>query len=208
MRTQFTVAIALGSLLLYSPRAETRSLQVVTMSVSAGPGFSRGVVTGTLEEAAEIWRQAEIDLQWRGVDPECAAVRVTFEDAGRTTRDGVAILGWILFESDVPIPEIHLSSESAVALIRAEAGAIVSSRMTISERQTLLSRALGRALAHELGHYLLGSKQHTRTGLMQAHLRTPQLLGNRQDGFDLDPAQRALVAARLTNIATWRATGR
>ena len=30
---------------------------------------------------------------------------------------------------------------------------------------------MGRALAHELGHFLLGSKRHSRTGLMAAQFR-------------------------------------
>ena len=33
--------------------------------------------------------------------------------------------------------------------------------MPIFEREMLLARAIGRALAHELGHYLLASKEHT-----------------------------------------------
>ena len=34
---------------------------------------------------------------------------------------------------------------------------------------------LGAAMAHELGHVLLGSQQHSRDGIMSAHLRSSQL---------------------------------
>ena len=43
-------------------------------------------------------------------------------------------------------------------------------QMPQSQRETLLARAMGRALAHELGHYLLASKVHTEHGLMKAVL--------------------------------------
>src|SRR5262249_27666851 len=33
----------------------------------------------------------------------------------------------------------------------------------------VLARALGRALAHEIGHYLLGTSAHSERGLMRAH---------------------------------------
>ena len=33
--------------------------------------------------------------------------------------------------------------------------------MPLAQREMLLARAMGRALAHELGHYLLASKIHT-----------------------------------------------
>ena len=48
----------------------------------------------------------------------------------------------------------------------------------------LLPRVLGRALAHEAGHFLLQSRQHTRGGLMTATLRPDQTT------FDSDAAFR------------------
>jgi hypothetical protein len=34
-------------------------------------------------------------------------------------------------------------------------------------RQEILGRVLGRVLAHEIGHYVLGSPQHAANGLMR-----------------------------------------
>ena len=49
--------------------------------------------------------------------------------------------------------------------------------MPIFEREVLMARAIGRALAHELGHYFLASKEHTKKGLMKAHRTAVEFFG-------------------------------
>lgn len=50
-------------------------------------------------------------------------------------------------------------------------------------RDRALGRVLGRAVAHEVGHFLLGSAAHTRTGLMRASHRIEHLLGGADRRF-------------------------
>src|SRR5439155_20334682 len=94
-------------------------------------------------------------------------------------RTSKTALGWIVFDGpDAPAHEIYLSYENALAYMagsRAVVGAI--EQMTVLEREMKLARAMGRALAHELGHYLLASKLHTPGGLMQAVHKTSDLFG-------------------------------
>jgi hypothetical protein len=71
------------------------------------------------------------------------------------------------------------------------------STLTITERETLLGRAMGRALAHEIGHYLLASKAHTATGVMQARRGAAELFSRSRQGFQLQADQRRLIAARM-----------
>jgi hypothetical protein len=70
-------------------------------------------------------------------------------------------------------------------------------RMPIAERELLLGRAMGRALAHEIGHYLLASKLHTARGLMQATHSASAFFGYPRSGFAVDAAQRQAVVDRL-----------
>jgi hypothetical protein len=60
---------------------------------------------------------------------------------------------------------------------------------------------IGRALAHEIGHYLLASRLHAKSGLMRAVLDNDDLV--RPDALYLfrleDGDVRALRAARLAN---------
>jgi hypothetical protein len=69
--------------------------------------------------------------------------------------------------------------------------------MPVMQRETLLGRAMGRALAHELGHYLLASKVHTQRGLMKPIMTAFELFMPDASAFRIDPAQRRTVAARL-----------
>ena len=69
--------------------------------------------------------------------------------------------------------------------------------MPIVQRETLLARAMGRALAHELGHYLLASKVHTNRGLMKAILNAAELFTSDVRGLRIDPAQGQAIVARL-----------
>ena len=62
--------------------------------------------------------------------------------------------------------------------------------------QLLLALALGRTLAHEIGHYLLGPA-HAPHGLMRAHFNADELIERRTLGqYDLDDASRRMLTAR------------
>jgi hypothetical protein len=69
--------------------------------------------------------------------------------------------------------------------------------MPVLERDTKLGRAMGRALAHELGHYLLASKTHTPHGLMQASHTASAFFETDRRAFAIDTDERQQVAARL-----------
>lgn len=84
----------------------------------------------------------------------------------RSALDGVTTLGWIRFTApDAPESQIHLSRANAEDLM--ERTASLRDARAI-QHEILLARALGRALAHELGHYLLKSRTHAASGLMRA----------------------------------------
>ena len=132
--------------------------------------------------------------------PPCASgLRVIFGNDTGASRDNTTPLGWIVFDDDhTPVPEIYVSHENARRLMDAARGVIgIMSEMTGVQREMLLARAMGRALAHEMGHYLLASKVHTSRGLMRASRSAYEFFSTEQRGFKIDPAQRRLIAARL-----------
>jgi hypothetical protein len=63
----------------------------------------------------------------------------------------------------------------------------------------VMARALGRATAHEIGHYLLGTRRHSGDGLMRAAFRASDLVRRTRDGFTLDRAQRSELRASAVN---------
>ena len=77
---------------------------------------------------------------------------------------------------------------------------------TFAAREILVGRALGRALAHELGHYFLKSKIHTASGLMRSAWASNEFFGARPDGFELTREQQAMaIDLLLLDNAKWSA---
>jgi len=189
-------------------------LPTISVSVRATPNIPRALIAQTLDEASAIWRTADVAFAWEIADvidggsreragppsASCPSLCVTLdEDAGPERGTSLAI-GWIVFDdAGAPTRNIHLSFANAMALIRAAEGVGAVSRMTVLEVRTLISRALGRALAHELGHYLLASKTHAAAGLMRASQSASEFLGPQRDAFAIDPALRSHVSAQLTS---------
>jgi hypothetical protein len=70
-------------------------------------------------------------------------------------------------------------------------------RMPPGQVNVLLGTLLGRALAHELGHYLLRSSAHTGTGLMRGRRTIHEFIAPGRKGFDISTEQQLLVASGL-----------
>jgi hypothetical protein len=77
--------------------------------------------------------------------------------------------------------------------------------VTEVRRGTLVSTAqvLGHVIAHEIGHLLLGTVSHSRTGLMSAKWEHDELLsiGRREMGFSDEQTRRIRSAARARMLA-------
>lgn len=166
------------------------------------------LVPRVLEEANAIWNAAGVTFVWRRVTPQAAArmdqvpaataLRIVIGPARGIGGANRIPLGWIQFDDDGPAREIYVSYRNAVDYMNGSEGIVgIASQLTILERETYLSRAMGRALAHELGHYLMASKEHTRKGLMQATHTASDFFDPQRRAFAIDASQRQLVAARL-----------
>jgi hypothetical protein len=167
------------------------------VNVSSAPQVPEMIVTDALAEANAIWRQSDMTFTWRRGDAASAAARLRVVIGFDTTpsHDAALPLGWVVFDDDrTPQPEIHLSYTNAQQLFDESRG---QRNVTRLEHDVLIARALGRALAHELGHYLLASKAHTPSGLMQATRSAMDFFGPYRAHYEITAAQRSQVAARL-----------
>jgi hypothetical protein len=203
-----SIAVAAGA-----PALPAAALPPMIVNVTTADDLSPSLVALTLAEADAVWRPSGVTFVWRRaaarVVPYARAseagpyvpntLRLTIGGQRTVVRGGRMPLGWIVFD-DVAAPqqEIYLSHANAVWLME-EARAVVgiAAQLPIAQREMLLSRAMGRALAHELGHYLLASKLHTDRGLMKAALTAVELFNADTRALRIDPEQRNAVAARL-----------
>ena len=196
-----------------APAVSSSTIPATIVNVTASAEVPPALVARVLAEADAIWRPSGVTFVWRRAAARVVpyaqvsetgpyvpnTLRLTIGGHRGIGRPGGMPLGWIVFD-DVALPEqeIFLSHANALALIDDARGVVgIVSQMPIAQRDTLLGRAMGRALAHELGHYLLASKVHTRRGLMKAVLTAVELFMPDVSGFRVEPAQRGAIAARL-----------
>jgi hypothetical protein len=171
-------------------------------------------VSAILAETDAVWRGTGIQFFWQR-DTRDAQAPASMPTPYRTPMLRVQIghethmpaewrvpLGWIVFDDpQTPEQEIYLSYENALTLLDKSDGVVGPTKsMPQLQRETLLSRALGRALAHEIGHYLLASKVHTARGLMMAVHTAFELFGIERVRFGLAPSEQQRMVERFTSI--------
>jgi hypothetical protein len=194
--------LALISTLTCEPAAPVPSS--LTIAVHMTHGMSNAIAKDALREASAIWKLGGVTLDWHtSSEPpaggERSTVDVTFDDAPGSVAGQDVPLGWVTLDaSGVPEGTIFLSRKNALRLVD-----------TIDEyrerplkfKDRLVARALGRALAHELGHYLTGSKEHSVSGLMKGRRLAHEFFSPACVGFNVTSDERRLAARMLALAA-------
>ena len=174
---------------------ERTSLPAIPVAVLAPSDIKDALVSRICAETDAIWRPAGITFEWHRVTSTDVlpmwSLHVTIDERAKELNGGRAVLGWIPFTADGPQPVIHLSRSNAEQLLL-RTPAIGDT--TISGHETLVARAMGRALSHELGHYLLRTKVHTPHGLMRAVRSSEDFFRFSRDGFEPSASEREAAA--------------
>ena len=158
-------------------------------------GRLQRVVAALKRGGVEILSSAE------GLGPRPITTVSLILSSGWPPAEAAGGLGWIRFVADpdpTPAPVLMVSLAATQALVDATdyRGTPVAQR-PLTLRRELLARALGRAAAHELGHYLLASRAHAAHGLMRARFKADELVGEAATAFRLEVPERRTLAARL-----------
>jgi hypothetical protein len=208
----FLVATSMTAILAGSPEPAAQrpaDLPSVTISVHTAPAISPVIIDRTLEEASAIWRRTGVSFKWQKAAPVQAEAnpprptrpRVLIDDKRGTPRGAASPIGWVNFVDDEPDGDIHISHANAERFVLTVGGIDGSARrMTPAERFLLVGRTLGRALAHEIGHYLLKSREHTTNGLMKGRRTVQEFIDKERRGFEIDTAQRAAIVRRIREL--------
>ena len=178
--------------------ARTAPLDIHLQIVQTTPVPDK-LVTTIVSTAAAIWAPYDIHLS-----PVFTSSRSEMDGGIRLTL----VLGFppalsaerglasLLFTAAGPGTVLYASMDRARSLLQsAERGTVMP--MTEDWRAAVL---LGRAVAHELGHYLLRSSAHARTGLMRAAF-SPRDASNDPRFFRLLPGQTAALASTREMLA-------
>jgi hypothetical protein len=143
----------------------------ITVSIANTTQTSAHVLQLAFDEARAVWRPYGVMLLNVPADAH-ACVSVAVQDGPVAARPGEASLvplGAMRFGADgAPTREMRLSMGSTEALLRDSASRIDGADMPSVVHDQLIGRALGRVLAHEMGHFLLRFPAHVAAGLMAA----------------------------------------
>jgi hypothetical protein len=143
------------------------------------------IVTRMKYETERIWSLLDVQIAW--IDSMDA--RPTAQAAGLTVMLEERSYPQWAEDHDFLLAGLHQPTDqcgwglarvwvrhvqSHVASVRRDGHPFDTLPTTLAD--TLVARALGRALAHEIGHYLLGTGQHSAHGLMRASFAPQDLL--------------------------------
>ena len=82
---------------------------------------------------------------------------------------------------------IYVSVDAAERVVRAASPPYSTPALS----GKMVTRVLGRAVAHELAHFLLNTREHSRHGLLRARFKADDFVSPGLDGFKLDDQQLA-----------------
>ncbi len=148
------------------------------------------ILRGTVAETAHLWSPYGVAVSGDSIetaDETPLRVIVVLDD--RPAREGADDeLGDIRFAPDgAPDSAVTLYYQRIVRL----AATPEASLWPRALQEHAVSRAMGRALAHEVGHFVLRWPHHASRGLMRARLHTAALTDPSHKGFDLTDTDRA-----------------
>jgi hypothetical protein len=185
-----------------APAAIRPSLQLVIRDETTPP-LGAAMIRDILKEVRTVWR-AYIEIESPASPGEVGPITddvLTLVVSDKPSRDAaVDSLGWIEFVNGDPQRTLSVSRRAA-SLLRDRtvlAGRRLDELPAAIQNQ-FLARALGRAAAHEIGHYLLASKTHEASGLMRAQFATADLMERSPRNFRLSQAQLRRLERRFSS---------
>ncbi len=128
-------------------------------------------------------------------------IRLTVTAAPSPSSEATA-LGWIEFVNGDPSPSMKVSVNAARQI--ASRGSWMGKPLSSLPPRTLrtfVQRALARAAAHEMGHYLLRSTSHERKGLMRSAFTVEEIMDGRAALVRLTADEVVRLRERRTLIA-------
>ena len=127
-------------------------------------------LTALLDVTNRIWLPYGVRIE-PVTDVDAVALVVSEGQGASAFADVRAVLGETLFTRHHATPYIRLWLGAAQAAADASpVGGIAFSALRREERDAILRRMMGVALAHELAHYLLDTEKHSPRGLLRGAL--------------------------------------
>jgi hypothetical protein len=147
-------------------------------------------VAAAIREAADLWAPHGVAVEAAGTGSE--TVTITIADGmsaanerhgcPRAERQRTSTCAWhalaaATFVDGRPTGAIEVFVDEILRLVeRGRLAGTAPWQWPRAMRERIVGRALGRVIAHEIGHIVLESRRHTGTGLMRATLAAADLI--------------------------------
>lgn len=165
--------------------------QYVRLHVVNDAGAPPETLRAAAREASEIWKRVGLQLAWTfpPTVPDAAGGRTVIVVIRRHLTPVASVnvaatkgrvrtpLGWLVFDGQGRAGNlIEVSFDQVTTLVRRGLQRDVPiSVLAELARHRALGRGLGRVIAHEIGHWLMG-RGHVDSGLMKARFRAQDLV--------------------------------
>ncbi|RPI56629.1 MAG: hypothetical protein EHM55_04705 [Acidobacteria bacterium] len=190
--------LAVGTTALVGAQEGARATRLEVLLTTA-TALSESARSSMTEEAGAIWREHGVIVDWlptaavRTVAPHRLRVLVVDQRPPNPESDRQFSVGELIRPSGSH-PVALVSIESARRLVSSLRGRAGYELIAVDERR--LGVVLGRALAHEIGHYLLDTHTHARIGLMRPQFSALEFTDPRDGIFALDADAAAWLRRR------------
>jgi hypothetical protein len=193
-------------------RSERAMGPAVYLSIDQDGGLSARQLKQAIDQASEIWRAAGVGLTagryGEASAPGAATIslRIT-QTSPRRKTEGPPVLAWVGRPIDGRLKPVLCVSRPGIdgLLDGADFLGHPLRQGPGAARQRLVAQAIGRVVAHELGHFLLQSASHTSTGLMRADYSPRDLLGASLEPFRVTAEQLPSVQREVVRLAELQA---
>ena len=156
-----------------------------------------------LAELNAIWAMHGVGIRWaEDSEDGCARLITVKGDHEALAEDAASesALGWVPFVEGRARQLVFLRVGRARLLVESLSPGTSSAGLT----ELLLAKLIGRSLAHELGHVLLNSRRHEKSGLMRARYRASDVLSVPTSAHTLNVLERATIVAQSRgHVPVW-----
>lgn len=182
-------------------------LSSVHITIDQDGGLSPAQVAVAVDQIRQIWSAAGVMVtasrpgEARPPDQAIISVRIVRFSTQPNSR-GESTLAWVaVTEERMPAPAVFVSLPTMTAVLsHAEFAGYAVKRLTSVLRAELAGRAIGRAVAHELGHFLLQRAGHRGEGLMRRSYSPNDLVGDWLEPFQVPADERLNVRAEIETL--------
>ena len=205
--TPVVVFVATAALLPQTIRAASvppAPLYSLTALLSVAPDLSQISIRTLMSEAERIWRREGVKLTWPRANQESSAPLRVLVIARRELLNRGAQGRWPVGEL---VPQTGQRALAIASIAGAERVLVEANGRRLQLLDTpesdeyRLGVVLGRAVAHEIGHYLLATATHADRGLMRAAIEAREFADPGARTFALDDAAGAWLRQRLSQTS-------